>query len=376
MPHFESIMEKLQEEQELLAALLEQIDEEVLIADGDGTILMVNSKLPAAWGGTADEYIGRDCRELNYAKAYGDEGKRFLDSALRSDEKIVELYTEAGSDGKFRHYLIRVYPYHNAAGTTRRVIMTRLNLTKEAELQQRVQISQKMAVIGEMMAYVAHEIRNPLMCIGGFARTLAADAELPDQTKEKARVIADEAKRLEDILLSVSAYAKPSDVKEGCVDVNLVAEQVRNILTLSPEYRQPQIRLELSSSGHIACGDKDKLIQCLVNLIKNAREAMDKKEGLIIIRTRHAEATVYLEVEDNGPGIPEKQRSTLFAPYVTTKPDGTGLGLSITHKLITEMGGRIFLHSKENVGSLFSIALQPAFAVSEEALAGVSAAQP
>lgn len=145
-------MESQSIELELFSEFLEQIDEEVLITDGSGIIIAVNSKIPNVWGGCTEDYVGKDCRTLNNAQLHGDAGQRFIEAVLQSEEKHVELYTEVNSEGKARHYLVRIFPFRNAAGTARRVVMTRLDLTKQAEVQQQLQSSQKKALIGEMMA--------------------------------------------------------------------------------------------------------------------------------------------------------------------------------------------------------------------------------
>ena len=376
MAKLDDSLETLRMERDFIETLLDQVDEEVLVTDALGNILTANRKMFAAWGGTPGEYVGQNCHDLPHAKHAGEAGKRFMEMALQSDRPTKEHYTEVGPEGKARHYLVRVYPFRDANGTVRRVAITRADLTREIELQQRVQVAQKMATIGEMMAYVAHEIRNPLMSIGGFANSLSCEEGLADTTREKARIIREEAERLETILNTLSRYAKPVEIQPGAVDVNRVAQQAKDILTLNPEYRRPEILLNLSPSTCLARADQDKLLQCLINLVKNAHEAVDPDKGVIVVHTRYVDATVYLEVEDNGPGIPEHRQSALFTPYMTTKEMGTGLGLTITRKLLTEMGGRIFVHTKENMGSLFSMALPPALDLDEAALEDVEAALP
>lgn len=364
---------ELRMEHDMLSVLLEQVDEEVIVVDGSGAIIRVNGEMLQTWGGTVADYLGKDCLSVGHDELEREDWKQCVKAALNSDEKIVDHYIAVSPEGKARHYLVRIFPYVDSGSKERRVVMTRLDVSRETELLHRVQNAQKMAVIGEMMAYVSHEIRNPLMSIGGFASHLARREELPEEMKRNARIIAEEAGRLENILKTIMSYARPSELHDGCVDVNLVAKRARDVLKLNPKNNVP-IQLELSSSVRMVSADQDKLVQCLINLVKNACEAVSGKDGFVVIRTRYVDATVYLEVEDNGPGIPEAEQSVIFSPHMTTKREGSGLGLHITRKLILEMGGKIFLHSKENVGTVFSIALPPALELDGEAVEAIKEA--
>jgi signal transduction histidine kinase len=111
-------------------------------------------------------------------------------------------------------------------------------------------------------------------------------------------------------------------------------------------------------------GNEEMLKQCLINLIKNAQEAME--EGVITVCTRYVDDTVYLEVGDNGPGIPEELQEKIFSPFFSTKDKGAGLGLAMTRKIINEIGGKLLLHSNVGQGTLVSMGLRPVLAVEDD----------
>jgi len=217
--------------------------------------------------------------------------------------------------------------------------------------------SEKMAALGAMMAEITHEIRNPLVSIGGFTRRLARKVTDPD-AKKYIDIILSEVGRLEKIIHDNLAYIKNVGPQFSRTPLNNVIEEV--LLVYEDELRQRGIRIERNLSPEALSLDIDpqQMKQAVVNLIANAAEAMEKG-GTLTVRTYPGADSreAVMEIGDTGPGISPESMHNLFNPYYTTKVRGTGLGLPITHRIIQAHKGNIVFHNKETGGAVFSIRL-------------------
>ena len=217
--------------------------------------------------------------------------------------------------------------------------------------------SEKMAALGAMMAEITHEIRNPLVSIGGFTRRLAKKVH-NNEEKKYIDIIMSEVTRLEGIIQDNLLYIKEVAPQLSESDLNSVMQE---ILTLyEDEIAQRNIRLErnLSPSLPHLMSDVSQIKQAIINIIKNAVEAMENG-GILSIRTYFLPETqeVAIEIGDTGPGISVKVMHNIFNPYYTTKPRGTGLGLPITNRIIKAHNGKIEIGNKETGGAVFTIKL-------------------
>jgi two-component system sensor histidine kinase HydH len=227
------------------------------------------------------------------------------------------------------------------------------------ETQERLIQGEKMAVLGEMAASVTHELRNPLVSIGGFAKRLSKITLPETREHEYASIIAREVMRMEEMLSNILAFSKKhmlcltdcslSDIVEESLYLEadiLDRDSVRVLREIQPDL--PAIR-----------GDEQKLRQVVINLIANARQAMAGGGTLTVRAYRTAlrgDEAVGLEVEDTGGGIPPEVMRNIFNPFFTTKGKGTGLGLSISHRIIEHHHGEIEVENREK-GAAFIIRL-------------------
>lgn len=346
---------------EMFDHLIDQLEEEVLIVDSTGVVLNMNARLLDSWGGKKEDYRGKQCTELKRQELFCADSRIFFEAVLTSGKRIVETYTDVDAEGRISSYHVNAFPLRDAGGKITRLVLTRRNTTAEMQMEQLLYQSQKMAAIGELSTYIAHEIRNPLFAIGGFANSLLRTAGLDETAREKVRVILEESKRLDDILKSIINFARPTDQTMGDVDLNVVVAQTVEIMGIGTEKEIP-IMLELARGLPKVYGNAEMLKQCLINLIKNAQEAMGK--GTITVRTRYTDGMILLEVADDGPGIPQELQDKIFSPFFSTKDKGAGIGLAMTRKIVNEIGGKIILTSKVGHGTLVTMTLKPMLAVS------------
>jgi len=217
--------------------------------------------------------------------------------------------------------------------------------------------SEKMAALGAMMAEITHEIRNPLVSIGGFTRRLAKKLRDPEE-KKYIDIIMSEVTRLEAIIHDNLSYIKEMSPQLAEVDLNALVSDT--LMLYEDELIQHGIRLErtLAPSHPVLMLDAQQIKQALINIIKNAIEAMTTG-GVLGITTSDLPETqeAALEISDTGPGIPAKVMHNIFNPYYTTKTLGTGLGLPITSRIIKSHHGRIEVRNRESGGATFTIRL-------------------
>ncbi|MCK9420924.1 MAG: GAF domain-containing protein [Nitrospirae bacterium] len=217
--------------------------------------------------------------------------------------------------------------------------------------------SEKMAALGAMMAEITHEIRNPLVSIGGFTRRLSK--KLKDtEDKKYVDIILSEVARLEGIIHDNLSYIK--EISPQLIEADIVV-LLEDILTLyEDELTQRRIRVERDFSPslpHLMI-DTPQIKQGMINILKNAMEAMENG-GTLFVRTYAVpEARMAaIEIGDTGPGISAKAMHNIFNPYYTTKPRGTGLGLPITNRIIQSHKGKIELRNRDKGGAIFTIKL-------------------
>ncbi|MDL1970522.1 MAG: ATP-binding protein [Candidatus Desulfofervidaceae bacterium] len=215
--------------------------------------------------------------------------------------------------------------------------------------------SERLAAMGTAVAHVAHEIKNPLIVIGGFANQLLRSFEKDEKVKKKLGIIVKEASHLEGFLKDIGHFAKDITPQKETVDLNQLIEEI--IVFVEPELVNRKISLKtyLTPLSPFIHADPVQIKQVLLNLIKNAVEAMPEGGQLTIRTYKNNEGII--EISDTGKGIPKEILDKIFNPFFTTKKDGTGLGLSICHKIVTAHRGKIQVESEVDRGTTVTIIL-------------------
>ncbi len=230
--------------------------------------------------------------------------------------------------------------------------------TQLLQTQNRLIHSEKLAALGEMIAAITHEIKNPLTSIGGFARRLSRNF-LPESSERKyLNIILKEVKRLEDFLEETLTYSRGSIHFSGPHDLNRILEETLSVF--EAEFQEKKIRLEKDLAMNLPqlfC-DASQIKQVFVNIILNAIQAIGK-EGALSIKTGQQEKGGRLHItvgfEDTGGGIGIDILENIFNPFFTTKADGTGLGLAIAHKIVKQHHGEIEVINHAGAGATFQV---------------------
>ncbi|MFO0613985.1 MAG: ATP-binding protein [Polyangiaceae bacterium] len=239
----------------------------------------------------------------------------------------------------------------------------------------------RLAVLGQMAAGLAHEIRNPLGAIKGAAQLLAEPfdeqrSEKPPNaadasSREFLGIILEEVDRLNRVVGNVLDLARPSDHSVLPIDVNAVVRRTIQVISAERVGGELDIQMTLEPDVPRVAIDAEQLRQVLMNLVRNAIQAM-RERGRVNVSTRvrfgrgtrsgksSEESFVEINVSDTGPGISQSALEKIFLPFFTTKDKGTGLGLAISQRIVQGAGGRIDVRSYEGKGSTFTVMLPSA----------------
>jgi signal transduction histidine kinase/CheY-like chemotaxis protein len=221
--------------------------------------------------------------------------------------------------------------------------------------------TEKMAALGQTISGVAHELNNPLATILSWAERLSQHVEGGDPVKRGLDVILSEAERAARIVRNLLTFARKRQSTRALVDLNEIVRETLSLRAYEQRITNISVIPALAAGLPSVFADGHQVKQVLLNLLMNAEQAMlgANGRGTIVIRTWHdsARQMVVLEVNDDGPGVPEDVRGKIFDPFFTTKEvgKGTGLGLTVAYAIVQEHGGRIRLESKKGSGASFFV---------------------
>jgi signal transduction histidine kinase len=219
--------------------------------------------------------------------------------------------------------------------------------------------SERLAAVGKMAAMITHEVRNPLSSIGLntelLVDELGADA---DEARALCRAITHEVDRLTAITEEYLAFARLPKPKISPEPVNAMVQALAQFVRQDLGAKQVELATDLDAGDPVALVDASQIRQCLVNLVRNATDAVTAKgKGKVTLRTRRTGERVAIEVEDDGVGIPPEVVPRLFDPFFSTKDTGSGLGLALTQQIVKDHGGDLAVASEVGRGTTFTLNL-------------------
>ena len=208
---------------------------------------------------------------------------------------------------------------------------------------------------GEAAAYVSHEIKNPLMVIGGLANQV--ERRLPEDpaAQEKLRIIQTEVKRLESFLGELRDFLRPAQPTKREINVNEVIRDVKALMGDALGEKGVVLEDRLAPDLPPVELDPNQIKQVLVNLVKNAMEATEGQGKILLSSGATKDGQVWFAIQDTGKGMSEDVLEKIFHPFYTTKDKGTGLGLAVINKIITDHHGTITVDSSAGSGSTFTV---------------------
>ncbi len=230
------------------------------------------------------------------------------------------------------------------------------DLTQIRDLKKQVETNRRLAAIGKLAAGVAHEIRNPLSSIKGFATYFSRQYENEPEDVEIAKIMIQEVERMDRSITQLLEFAKPMGVQIKQVRIEPLIRHSLKLVSHDLGKKKIRVQTDIRTRKETIHTDPERICQVLLNLYMNALNAMDTN-GIIEVGVTDADDGIEIRVADNGCGIPAKDLEKIFDPYFTTRPKGTGLGLSIVHRIVENLKGEIRVESSPTKGTVFYITL-------------------
>jgi PAS domain S-box-containing protein len=299
-------------------------------------------------------------------------GFRRYSEALGENSELTKLVAECLETGKIfrreevehlppagdtRHLGVTISPIRRGEGKINGAICLLTDLTELTALQQRMQLKENLAALGELSAGIAHEFKNALATISGYAQLIPESS--PNESADYAKKIVEQTRNITHMVAEFLKYARPLEIPEERVELEEVVEHA----VAEVAQAMPQVTIECGGNFGEVAGDEGLLRQALLNLARNAAEACAEAEGggRVILRGEMIEGEEAglqrILVTDNGPGIALEAWPKLFRPFFTTKSNGTGLGLAVVQKIIVQHGGQVEVRNCTKGGAEFIVTL-------------------
>ena len=280
-----------------------------------------------------------------------------IDECLVTGTAIVRRTLQVGSvDGGSADFGVSVSPLSDGSGSAHGAICLFTDLTPVMEMEEQLRLKESFAQVGELTAGIAHEFRNGLATIHGYARLLDINA-LPPSYHPHLQGIRQETEALGEVVTNFLNFARPQQLMLSPIDLRAIADRAADEVRSDVRARGGDVVVR--GEFPVIEGDDVLLRQAFSNLVRNAVEACAEASipPQVVIDGRLESGHVRVSVDDNGPGIAVSDRERIFRPFVTTKGRGTGLGLALVQKIVVTHNGRIQVGAGAGGGASFQIVL-------------------
>lgn len=342
----------LRHSQQLLQSVINGISDPLVLLDNDGRLQIVNDAFLARHQLQHEESLGRKLTEIIGSKNcfIGQAAEQFTHQITKPLSQSVT--TDDGSTFK-----VLFYPVFNHQGEVSSIICLAHDVTESERVQQKLRQTEKLAAIGQLAAGVAHEINNPLSIILCHTDIAKNEYSITEELREDIETIERHANNCRHTVTELLNFARTKD-SQLLRQQNNINEAIRLVAAMVEVQFAKQyidLILDLDRNEPHAFFDSDRIQQVLMNLLVNSAQAIGK-DGTIRITSRSTSETMYIDIEDNGPGIPDEIKENIFDPFFTTKRQGTGLGLSVSYRIISDHNGDISVSSQPE-RTIFTIQL-------------------
>lgn len=325
--------------------VLDNTESGILSLDIHGHITLVNEVAKRLLS-IRDEVLGRHIvsllPQLPVAEALADHDRQFAG----------EIEWEQGNARIFHYHMA---PFFNSLNEHAGWIVTLQDRTEQKRMQARLIDQEKMRALGQLVAGIAHEMRNPLTAIKAFIEVLPKKMDDPRFRAEMLRYVPEEMERLNRIVEDLLDYSRARPLQLQTIRVEELLQSVLVLFARRFESERVQLRLQVNRELTMLA-DRGRLKQVLINLVMNAMEAMSSGTSKqLTIRAWEEAGEIRISVSDNGEGMREEQLNRLFEPFYTSKAQGIGLGLYVSHKIIREHGAQIEVQSASGMGTTFTL---------------------
>ena len=348
---------QIEEEKEKLTLLIDTMPDFVSFKDGEGKWLQINQFGAKLFELEGIDYKGKTDREMaQYTDFYHDA----LIYCIDTDEEAWKVGTVSRveeiiplRDGSAKTFDTFKVPIFNKDGSRKALLVIGRDITELKETENLLRQSEKMSVLGELSAGIAHEIRNPLTTIKGF---MQMGKEKTINLDDYIDVMVDEINRINSIANGLLLVAKPTEVIFTVKNINTIVKEVVQLLSTEAAMQNTQIYIDEQEAFHVFCDD-NQLKQVFINILKNALEAIPSNGEVHISIHEKNEDTIAIRFDDNGCGIEENRLKHIGEPFYSVKEKGIGLGMTVSYRIIKTHKGSINIDSEVNVGTSVEVLL-------------------
>ncbi len=335
-----------------LNSILESLDSGVIVTDQSGIINIFNSAAEKYTGIKAQAALGRDYHGV-MGEAASKEAADILQGRRTSVSGEREFRLSDGSVVPVGYSItwLRQFDDDKMGG----LVEILYDLTEIKKLEDNLKKISTLAALGEMAATVAHEIRNPIAGISGFASLLLRDLDPGDKKRISAEKIKSGVASLEAIVENLLDYTRTVSPDVQDTEPSKLVEEAVNDFQEEKVKESHSITVECGSKSLVAKLDAHLFKQIVLNLVKNAVQAQPDGGRIKLKLMNGSSSSLILKVEDTGPGIPDDILDKLFTPFFTTKTNGTGLGLATVKKLVELHGGQVTAANIPGGGAVFTV---------------------
>lgn len=355
-------MGALEESRSYYEDLLSSLQDGVIILDRAGRITTVNQAAEELTGFSASQVVGHTLEEIfpppSPLATLAAKTVAMNRSHADFDGHVVR------ADGTLRAVSTVVSLVSDPTGNIRGIVLVLRDLSRVRDMEEQLRRSDRLAALGVLAAGVAHEVRNPLVGIRAAAQLMEREPEFPPTFREFTGIIVRQVDRLNRIVDELLTFAGQRPLRRQPCNINQLLEEALRLLEPTLEGTRVVAVRRYDPEVPAVVGDPDRLLQVVLNLVRNGIESM-ADGGEIIVRTRFervapqcgGRSAAVLDVTDRGSGISPDAQRQLFNPFFTTKDGGTGLGLPLSIRIVEEHGGTIEVQSRVGEGTTFRVLL-------------------
>lgn len=355
-------IDEIRETRDFLNRIMMSMQEGILVLDKDYRVVMVNDYLLKLTGLSREEMKGmlcytafhgleKECAECNLEETF----KTGLSST------VVRRCRNKKKGGDFFDVEVYYHPVFDKEGNVIYVIESVKDISERLKYEEELSRSKKLAAVGTLAAGVAHEIGNPLASISSLAETIERKSD-DTYIKGEIKVMASHIERISKIVRDLVDFSRPANYEFRMVQINDVVRDTVRLCKYDKKLEGIDVVIELTEGLSEVRTVKEKLVQIFMNLIWNAADAVNNKngKGSITIKTAMDNGKGFkITFSDNGMGMSGEEMSKIFEPFYSTKSSGkgTGLGLFVSYGIIKNLGGSIEAESEKGKGSKFTVTL-------------------
>jgi len=324
--------------------IMYSIADGVVTVDTQGIITTMNQAARQITGFTLEEVIGKPYREI-FCESH--QFNSLLLNTLKTGENHIGIEVNYPVKDKYVYISVSTSILIDSHNKSIGAVVVYKDLTQQHSLQEQVYRAERLAALGELMASIAHEIRNPLTSIKGFVQYLQ-NVDSMEERQEYMPIIIKEVDRVNRVIEELLYFARPSETYYSLVNINELLKKTLVLLQNKTTSHKVEFRLILAPCLPLIEADAEQIKQVLLNLLINAMQAIPDKGSVVIDTWQPDISYVCIRITDTGVGIKEEDKHKIFDPFFTTKAAGTGLGLAVVQRIISAHYGQIYIDSQDN----------------------------